>query len=263
MPLDGDPAKTQDVINTNKVLGYLDAKGMANSLSFWARTAQAARSVDRAEAVLPVVSGRRDAAPRWLTASGVPQIALQTEWPIGTRAEPPSDAIAAYFACVSFTDSNVGSILQALDRHAPWKNTIVVFMSDHGFHLGDHGLWSKKTLFEQTLHVPLIVVLPDGRNAGRTCRRTVQLLDIYPTLADLCGLPAPTDLEGCSLRGLLEDPDAPWERPAYSQVVHEGVVGHPCALTCRVHRMGRRPSGRRAVRPRSRSAGNAQSGKAA
>jgi uncharacterized sulfatase len=71
----------------------------------------------------------------------------------------------------------------------------------------------------------LIVVLPDGRSAGRTCRRTVQLLDVYPTLADLCDLPAPADLEGHSLRPLLADPDAAWDRPARSQVVHEGVTG--------------------------------------
>ena len=101
----------------------------------------------------------------------------------------------------------------------------MVFMGDHGFHLGDHGLWSKKTLFEQALRVPLIVVRPGDRSAGRTCRRTVELLDIYPTLADLCGLKPPGDLHGASLRPLLDDPDAPRDRPGRSMVVHDGVIG--------------------------------------
>jgi iduronate 2-sulfatase len=116
-------------------------------------------------------------------------------------------------------------VMDTLDQLDLWKSTIVVFIGDHGFHLGDRGLWSKKTLFEQSLHVPLIVVLPDGTSAGRNCRHTVQLLDIYPTLADLCGLNAPSDLDGKSLRPLLYNPEYPWDRPAFSQVVHEGVMG--------------------------------------
>jgi uncharacterized sulfatase len=164
---------------------------------------------------------RRD----WLTGSGFPQIALQTEWPVGTKAKSPTEGLAAYLACVSFTDANVGVVIEVLDRLDLWKNTVVVFMGDHGFHLGDRGLWSKKTLFEQSLRVPLIIVSPDGTSAGRTCRRTVQLVDIYPTLADLCGLTAPYDLDGKSLRPLLKDPDYAWNRPAHSQVMHEGIKG--------------------------------------
>jgi uncharacterized sulfatase len=160
-----------------------------------------------------------------LTGVDIPRIALQTEWPIGTRAESSQAGLAAYQACVSFTDANVGRVMQALDTLKLWDRTIVIFMSDHGFHLGDHGLWSKKTLFEQTLRVPLVIVRPDGRNAGRTCRRTVELLDIYPTLADLCGVTPPADLHGTSLRPLLDDPDTLRDRPARSMVLHEGVVG--------------------------------------
>jgi iduronate 2-sulfatase len=154
---------------------------------------------------------RRD----WLTSSNIPRISLQTEWPVGTKAASQTEGIAAYFACVSFTDSNVGHVLESLDQNDLWKSTIVVFMGDHGFHLGDRGLWSKKTLFEQSLRVPLIIALPDGKTAGRTCRRTVELLDIYPTLADLCGLAPPADLEGKSLRTLLDNPEAAWDRPAF------------------------------------------------
>jgi uncharacterized sulfatase len=164
---------------------------------------------------------RRD----WLIGTDIPQIALQTEWPVGTKAASPTEGLAAYLACVSFTDHNVGLALAALDRLDLWKNTIVIFMGDHGFHLGDRGLWSKKTLFEQTLRVPLIVVLPDGTSAGRTCRRTVELVDIYPTLADLCGLTAPANLDGQSLRPWLKNPDAFSNRPAFSQVIHENTTG--------------------------------------
>jgi uncharacterized sulfatase len=160
-----------------------------------------------------------------LVPQDAPQIALETEWPRGTRSNTPQEALAACLACVSFTDSNVGAVMSQLDRLKLWPTTVVVFMSDHGFHLGDHGLWSKKTLFEQSLHVPLIVVHPDGRNAGRTCRRTVELIDVYPTLAELCGLTAPSGLDGRSLRPLLDEPEAAWDHDARSVVMHSGTMG--------------------------------------
>jgi uncharacterized sulfatase len=160
-----------------------------------------------------------------LVGTGIPAVALRTEWPVGTKADSSQGAVAAYQACVAFMDANVGLVLGALDRHKLWDQTVVVFMGDHGFHLGDHGLWSKKTLFEQALRVPLIIALPDRRCAGHACRRTVELLDVYPTLADLCGLTPPGDLHGTSLRPLLDDPDAPRDRPARSMVVHDGTIG--------------------------------------
>lgn len=226
IPLTGDGAATSDAVNTRKVITFLDDSARGDKPFFLALglhkphvpwTAPQQLFDLYPEGQMP----RRDL----LAGSDIPAIALQTEWPIGTRAASQQGGIAAYFACVSFTDANTGLVLEGLDRLDLWKNTIVVFMGDHGFHLGDRRLWSKKTLFEQALRVPLIVVLPDGRSAGRTCRQTVQLLDVYPTLADLCGLRAPADLEGRSLRSLLADPDAAWDRPARSQVIHEGVAG--------------------------------------
>ena len=111
-----------------------------------------------------------DRMPRrdWLTGEDIPQIALQTEWPIGTKAASQTEGLAAYFACVSFTDTNVGRVTQTLDELDLWKNTIVVFMGDHGFHLGDHGLWSKKTLFEQSLRVPLVPAFKQCTAPNRT-----------------------------------------------------------------------------------------------
>jgi uncharacterized sulfatase len=224
--LDGPDEKTQDGTNTRTITRLLEEKSKDSKPFFLALGIHKPHVPWTAPKRLfdlypPGQMPRRD----WLTGSGFPQIALQTEWPIGTKAASQTEGIAAYFACVSFADSNVGHTMQTLDRLDLWKKTIVVFMGDHGFHLGDRGLWSKKTLFEQSLRVPLIVVHPDGASAGRTCRRTVQLVDIYPTLADLAGLTAPADLEGKSLRPLLANPDSSWDRPAYSHVMHEGVRG--------------------------------------
>jgi iduronate 2-sulfatase len=224
--IDGPDEQTQDGSNARTITRFLEEKSQKDQPFFLALglhkphvpwTAPR-RMFDRYPlAQMP----RRDL----LTGSDIPQIALQTEWPIGTKAASQAEGIAAYFACVSFTDANVGSVTAALDRLGLWNKTIVVFMGDHGFHLGDRGLWSKKTLFEQALRVPLIICLPNGASAGRACRRTVQLVDLYPTLADLCGLTPPADLDGKSLRPLLLDPDATWDRPAYSQVRHEGLTG--------------------------------------
>jgi iduronate 2-sulfatase len=222
----GEGETTSDGVNTRKVVSYLNqsatfGKPFFLTLGLHKPHVQWVAPQSCIDLYPPATMPRRD----WLKGSDVPPIALQTEWPNGSYNVAPGEGLAAYFSCVSFTDLNVGLVLEAIDRLDLWKNTIVVFVSDHGFHHGDRGLWSKKTLFEQSLHVPLIVALPDGRNAGRASRRTVQLLDVYPTLADLCGLAAPDDLEGHSLRPLLDDPNAPWTWPARSQVLHEGVMG--------------------------------------
>ena len=116
--------------------------------------------------------------------------------------------------------------LQTLDRLDLWKNTIVVFYSDHGYHLGEHGgLWHKMTVFEESARVPLIIAVPQIGAGGKSCQRLVELVDVYPTLVDLCGLPSLSELEGKSLRPLLENPAAAWTDAAYTQVIHEGVTG--------------------------------------
>ncbi|MCI0455961.1 MAG: sulfatase [Gemmataceae bacterium] len=124
---------------------------------------------------------------------------------------------AAYYACVSFVDEQVGRVLEALDRLGLRENTILVFFSDHGFHLGEKGKWSKHgSLYEAGTRVPMIVAAPKAPANGKTSGRTVGLVDLYPTLADLARLPAPKGVEGQSLAPLLKDAQAAWDHPAFT-----------------------------------------------
>jgi uncharacterized sulfatase len=125
--------------------------------------------------------------------------------------------ILAYYACVSFVDAQLGLLLDAMDRLKLWDNTIVTASVDHGYLLGQHGgLWHKMSLFEEATRIPMIAVTPGMRTAGRHSPRLVESVDLYPTLVDLCGLKAPDNLQGLSFRPLLEQPDRPWKRGAFS-----------------------------------------------
>ena len=114
----------------------------------------------------------------------------------------------------------VGRLRDALDRLGLSDNTIVVFWSDHGYHLGEHnGIWQKRTLFEEAARSPLIIRKPKAAGNGRACSRVVEFVDIYPTVAALAKIPAPGDLDGRSLGPLLENPGAPWDGFAITQIL--------------------------------------------
>jgi uncharacterized sulfatase len=121
------------------------------------------------------------------------------------RERDRKEFLRAYYAGVSFMDAQVGRVLGTLDRLDLWDNTLVIFISDHGYHHNERNWWSKSTLFERSCRVPCIVSAP-GAKSEQECRSLVELVDLYPTVADYCGLRAPHQLAGRSLRPLLENP---------------------------------------------------------
>lgn len=124
------------------------------------------------------------------------------------------EAIQAYLATITFSDAMVGRLLDALDKSEYRDNTIICFWSDHGWHLGEKHHWRKFTLWEEAARAPHIWVVPGVTKANQECSRTVDYMSIYPTLMDLCGIAIPKRVQGESIRRLLEDPKAAWDKPA-------------------------------------------------
>ena len=156
--------------------------------------------------------------PTGTTPPDIPEIARPPFYDANVPPDEARSRIQAYYACVSFMDAQVGVLLETMDRLDLWRSTVVVFLSDNGYHLGQHGgFWGKMSLMDESARVPLIVCAPDVK--GGPCARAVSLVDLFPTLTELCGLPMPAGLDGRSLAPLLRDPAAPWEHPARSVAV--------------------------------------------
>lgn len=164
------------------------------------------------DSVLPkVLDNDRDDTPRfsWYMHWSLPEPRLKwvkenNEW---------RNLVRSYLACTSFVDAQIGRLLTALDEAGIADNTLVVVWGDHGWHLGEKAITGKNTLWDRGTKVPLIFAGP-GVTPGQRCARPAELLDIYPTLIDLAGVPARDDLEGISLLPQLKDAQAPRERPA-------------------------------------------------
>ena len=151
--------------------------------------------------------------------------------------------IQAYHACVSFIDAQLGLVLDSLKKQNLWDDTIIIFTSDHGYHLGDHFIWGKVTLFDIGAKVPFIVRAPGLSKSGTASEAMVELIDIYPTFADLAGLKAPDHLQGISLRPLLGHPERLGKRKYAYSVVTRGPKNLGYALRNQNWRYGKWPDG--------------------
>ncbi len=209
------------LLKQNKNKPFFIAAGFYRPHTPWITPKKYFDLYDIAEINLPVISDK--------TQSVYPTDALGSTkpWPYnGLTTEQALECKHAYYASISFVDAQIGRLLDALDKEGLSKNTIVVFWSDHGYHLGEHGLWFKQSLFEESARVPMIISVPGTKNQGKYCRKIVELIDIYPTLADLAGLKAPSNLDGVSIVPLLNNKDAAWDKPAYTQLNREEIPGH-------------------------------------
>ena len=139
--------------------------------------------------------------------------------------EQARELIHGYLACVSYIDAQIGRVVRELERLKLREHTIIVLWGDHGWKLGEHGMWAKHTNYEVDLRVPLIILAP-GFSGGLRTRGLSELVDIYPSLSELCGLPLPDHLEGTSFVPLMEQPDRPWKQAVFSQYLKGRTMGY-------------------------------------
>ncbi len=174
---------------------------------------------------LPGNPGVPPGYPEWARNKMAGELRAYSDIPkMGSPADFPREInrrlIHGYHACVSYTDRNIGKLLDALDSSGAAENTIVILWADHGWKLGDHSSWCKHTNFECDTRVPLIVRYPKTPAAMGHSRALVELIDLYPTLCDLCGLEKPAHLQGRSFVPVLKDPSSPHRDYAYSSYPH-------------------------------------------
>lgn len=165
----------------------------------------------------------------------VPAIAMHTFGELRAYSDIPDvgpvddktalELIHGYYAATSYVDALVGKLLAALEANGLADNTIVILWGDHGWQLGEHGLWCKHSNFETSCHAPMICSSPDQKAPGKPCQALTEFVDIYPSLCDLAGLPVPEHLEGTSFAPLMDRPDLPWKTAAFSLYPRGGTMG--------------------------------------
>ena len=165
----------------------------------------------------------------------MPQIALHTFGELRSYSDIPDvgpvddrkalELIRGYYACVTYVDALIGRLLAALEQHGLAENTIVILWGDHGWQLGEHGIWCKHSNFETSCHVPMICFGPDQKAPGKRSRALVEFVDIYPSLCELAGLPVPEFLEGTSFAPLMDTPELPWKTAAFSLYPRGNTMG--------------------------------------
>ena len=167
--------------------------------------------------ILPADFAAFPTPPKGFPRASLTKQNIDLFWNREAKADEARLMLQSYRASVSWVDWNVGRLLEQLDKLGLRENTIVVFWGDHGYHLGEMGKWSKHaSLFETGTRVPMMISVPGSKGNGTVVSSPVQTLDLYPTLAGLCGLKAPADLPGHDLKPVLSDPSAVWSYPAFS-----------------------------------------------
>lgn len=258
-----NPAGVDKTHEEPRIVNYTPQRGLGSSISFYASPAGDEQHTDGMVAAQTIALMEQHKNDAWFLGAGFykphcPYVAPSKyfdriplskvklipfeEWELtiapkwaywtqptnfGLTEKQRLEAMQAYFATILFLDAQVGKLLSALKRTGQEDRTTVVFWSDHGYGLGEHGQWMKQTVFEHAARTPLLMAGAGVKARGKACRRTVELLDLYPTLAGLCGLQdIPAHLHGRSIQPLLENPNAPWDHPAVTQVHRNQIRGY-------------------------------------
>jgi arylsulfatase A-like enzyme len=214
----------------NPAQPFFLAVGFANPHVPWVAPKKYFDLYDPAKLVLPANNYPPMDAPAYAATTGNDFL-----WYSGVPQEKPLPAgfgrqcLHAYFAAISYVDAQIGRLLDTLDETGLAKNTVVVFWGDHGYYMGEHSWWGgKHNNYHGATRVPLLIAVPGQKTAGRHSRGFVEFVDLFPSLSDVCGLPAPRDaagLEGTSFAPLLTDPDRPWKKAVFSQYPKGGNLG--------------------------------------
>lgn len=174
---------------------------------------------DRSEIPEPITKFHPKRAPEYATRTWN-EIEGYTDIPKNLADIPPAkvqEIRHGYYACISYIDALLGRLMDKLETLDLADDTIICLWGDHGFHLGEQGLWTKANNFELSARVPLILYVPDQKEKGAISKAFVELVDLYPTLTELCNLQAPDNLEGLSMQPLLSMPNRPWKTAAFNQ----------------------------------------------